>query len=87
MTYEPTDTHTQTIETPILDLEHALEELDRVIHRSRALLQRARVKERGAGKITDPWKAVQGIWKDRDVGNAVEYQRKMRDEFEQHAGV
>ena len=82
-------THDQSItsvgEVTTTTLERALEELDQVIHRSKAILQHARkssVEER-----LRAWKAIKGLWKDRTIGDAIEYQRKMRDEFEEHSGV
>ena len=77
-------TETQTIETS-LELEQALDELDRVIHRSKVVLERARQPSKGAQK--NGWNAIKGLWKGRVVEDAVTYQRRVREEFEEHAGV
>lgn len=60
------------------DLEHTLDEMDRLIHRSKALLQRAHkplVEER-----LKAWELVRGILKGKIVEDPVAYQRRIRDE-------
>ena len=75
---------TQTIETT-RELGQALDELDRVIHRSKAVLGRLQQPSKEAQK--NGWNAIKGLWKGRVVEDAVTYQRRVRDEFEEHAGV
>lgn len=60
------------------DLARALDEMDRLIHRSKALLghvQKPSVEER-----LRAWKSVRGILKGKIVEDPVAYQRRIRDE-------
>ena len=84
MTYEPTNM--AVAEHTAQELAHALDELDRVIHRSKALLQRVQSSPVKQPK-KDPWEAVKGMWKGRDIGDAVHYQRQVRDEWNDHVAV
>lgn len=59
-------------------LERALEELDQVIHRSKAILQHAR--KPGVEERLQAWKSIRGLWKGKIVEDPVAYQRRIRDE-------
>lgn len=76
MTSQPSATNTSEVTTTAL--EHALEELDQVIHRSKALLQHAR--KPSAAERLQAWESVRGILKGKIVEDPVAYQRRIRDE-------
>ena len=60
------------------DLEHALDEMDRLVHRSKALLQHVRkpsIEER-----LRAWESGCGLLKGKITEDPVAYQRRIRDE-------
>lgn len=69
---------TNTIEVTTTALERALEELDQVIHRSKALLQRTR--KPSMEEQLQAWEAGCGLWKGKITEDPVAYQRRIRDE-------
>lgn len=77
MTSQPSTTNTMEVTTTAL--ERALEELDQVIHRSKALLQRAH-KPAAIEERLRAWEAGCGLWKGKITEDPVAYQRRIRDE-------
>ncbi len=76
MTYQQSAVSSREISTTAL--ERALEELDQVIHRSKALLQHAHtpaVEER-----LRAWESGCGLLKGKITEDPVAYQRRIRDE-------
>ena len=59
-------------------LERALEELDQVLHRSKALLQHTR--KSSVEEQLRAWEAGCGLWKGKITEDPVVYQRRIRDE-------
>jgi len=76
MTYDQSTTSVNEITTTAL--ERALEELDQVIHRSKALLQHTR--KSSVEEQLRAWEAGCGLWKGKITEDPVVYQRRIRDE-------
>lgn len=63
------------------ELERVLEELDRVIHRSRALLHGVRSGAKGMSlEKRKAWESLAGLWKGRITEDPLAYQRRVRAE-------
>lgn len=60
------------------DLAHALEEMDRLIHRSKALLQH--VQKSSIEERLRAWESGCGLLKGKITEDPVAYQRRVRDE-------